>query len=74
MTDLVEENERLRKANMAYQRRLERARRDALLYAAIVCEDHVVSSEGLRLIRKGDPVQADHAGRVYAAKLREIAK
>ncbi len=74
MTDLVVENERLRRANMALQRRLEKARRDALLYAAIVCEDHVVSSEGLRLVRKGDPVQEGHAGQVYAKKLREIAK
>lgn len=71
---LEEENEHLRRANMALQRRLERARRDALLYAAMFCEDHTASNEGLRLIRKGDPVQSNHTGRLYAKKLREIAK
>lgn len=70
----IEEIERLRTANMALQRRLESARRDALLYAASLCEDHVASSEGLRPIRQGEPVQIGHAGRAYAAKLREIAK
>lgn len=31
---------RLRSHNLMLQRRLERARRDALLYAAQLCEDH----------------------------------
>lgn len=58
---LEQDNERLRRANMALQRRLERARRDALLYAAMVCEGTVLGAE------------LKPAGAVYAAKLREIA-
>lgn len=70
----IEEIERLRTANMALQRRLESARRDALLYAASLCEDHHMvwtEGEGWGLVPTGD---RNHGGRAYAAKLREIAK
>lgn len=72
-----EELSRLRGHNLALQRRLEAARRDALLYAASLCEDHIVTvgSDGFRLA--GPIPDADkkrHAGAAYAAKLREIAK
>lgn len=71
---LEEENEHLRRANMALQRRLESARRDALLYAAQFCEDHHMAwteGEGWTLIATDE---RNHGGRAYAAKLREIAK
>ncbi len=73
---LEEENEHLRRANMALQRRLERARRDALLYAAQFCEDHaaILRDEGHVLFRCQDEYKSRHAGAIYAAKLREIAK
>jgi hypothetical protein len=71
---LEEENEHLRRANMSLQRRLEAARRDALLYAAQFCEDHHMvwtEGEGWGLVStKG----RDHGGQAYAAKLREIAR
>ncbi len=72
-----QEVEHLRTANMALQRRLEAARRDALLYAASFCEDNSAGIDP----RNGwvlSPVWPDektkHAGAAYAAKLREIAK
>ncbi len=71
---LEEENEHLRRANMALQRRLERARRDALLYAAMFCEEHHMvwtEGEGWGLI---PTKERGHGGAAYAAKLREIAK
>jgi len=69
-----QEIEHLRTANMALQRRLESARRDALLYAASFCEDHHMvwtEGEGWGLI---PTKERGHGGRAYAAKLREIAK
>lgn len=68
-----EELARMREVNLTLRRQLERARRDALLYAAQFCEDHhVVWSEGdgWGLVQS---VDGDHGGRAYAAKLREIA-
>lgn len=62
---------RLRSHNLMLQRRLERARRDALLYAAQFCEDHVPQAYGLRHVVTGKEYK--HAGHMYAAKLREIA-
>ena len=64
----------LRTANMALQRRLERARRDALLYAASLCEDHRtawVDGEGWELVTTDG---RNHNGRAYASKLKEIAR
>lgn len=65
---------RLRRHNLLLQRRLERARKDALLYAASLCEDHYVSLgaklELLPTSRRNDW----HYGRLYAQKLREIAE
>ena len=75
MMTLEPEIEHLRGANMALQRRLERARRDALLYAASLCEDHHMvwtEGEGWGLVPSKE--EWDHGGRAYAAKLREIAK
>lgn len=71
-----QEIEHLRTANMALQRRLERARRDALLYAASLCEDYasIPRDEGYVLFRCQDEYKSRHAGAPYAAKLREIAK
>ena len=69
-----EEVSRLRGHNLALQRRLEQARRDALLYAASLCEDHHVvwtEGEGWGLVMADD---RNHGGKAYAAKLREIAK
>lgn len=63
----VAEIARLRRHNLLLQRRLERARKDALLYAASLCEDHVVVGDKLKMGRDG-------VGPVYAAKLREIAE
>lgn len=71
-----QEIEHLRTANMALQRRLESARRDALLYAASFCEDHEMGLDRGKYVCS--PAQPDrrytHAGDGYAAKLREIAK
>lgn len=65
---------RMREVNLSLQRRLERARRDALLYAAQVCQDHYVSL-GYKLEIVPDSRRSDgHYGHLYAAKLREIAK
>jgi hypothetical protein len=76
VADLENEVARLRGHNMALQRRLEAARRDALLYAASLCEDHAmawIEDEGWTLLPVSG-VERDHGGRAYAAKLREIAK
>lgn len=75
MIDLISletEVARLRQINLDLQRRLERARRDALLYAASFCEDHACCGSGL--IRVANGKEVDHAGSAYAAKLREIAR
>jgi hypothetical protein len=73
---LEEENARLRQANLDLQRRLERARRDALLYAASFCEDHEMGLDCGQYVcttaQKGR--KHTHPGDGYAAKLREIAK
>lgn len=64
---------RMREINLSLRRRLMRARRDALLYAAQVCEDHHMiwtEGDGWGLVQS---VEGDHGGRAYAAKLREIA-
>jgi len=74
MMTLEQENEHLRSANLALQRRLERARRDALLYAAGLCEDHrsvVTDCGNLELVMT---TEKSHAGMAYAAKLRAIAR
>lgn len=66
---------RMREVNLGLRRQLERARKDALLYAAQVCEDHTMvwtEGEGWGLV----PTPAGerkHGGTAYAAKLREIA-
>lgn len=58
--------------NLQLRRQLERARKDALLYAAQVCEDHYPSHNG-RVEQVSSSVRAQHHGQLYAAKLREIA-
>lgn len=68
-----EELARMWEVNLILRRQLERARRDALLYAAQFCEDHHMvwtEGEGWGLVQS---VDGDHGGRAYAAKLREIA-
>lgn len=68
-----EELARMREVNMTLRRQLERARRDALLYAAQVCEDHHMvwtEGDGWGLVLSDE---GNHGGRAYAAKLREIA-
>lgn len=68
-----EELARMREINLSLRRQLERARRDALLYAAQVCEDHHMvwtEGDGWGLVTSGEK---NHGGRAYAAKLREIA-
>lgn len=70
------EIEKLRSANLALQRRLERSRRDALLYAASLCEDHAmawIEDEGWTLV-PAVGAERNHGGLAYAAKLREIAR
>ena len=78
VADLENEVARLRGHNMALQRRLEAARRDALLYAASLCEDHIVGyspAKGFVLsVRSSLKDKDGHYGSAYAAKLREIAK
>jgi hypothetical protein len=73
-----QEIEHLRTANMALQRRLEAARRDAMLFAASVCEDHIVGyspAKGFVLSVRSSLKDKDGPyGSAYAAKLREIAK
>jgi len=67
---------RMREVNLGLRRQLERARKDALLYAAQVCEDHIVvelrpAIWSVHEVKK--PRTETHAGVAYAAKLREIA-
>lgn len=72
--ELEREVSRLREHAHALQRRLERARRDALLYAASFCEDHHMvwtEGEGWGLV---STKERGHGGTAYAAKLREIAR
>lgn len=74
--ELEHEVARLREHGRALQKRLERARRDALLYAASLCEDHAVGwteLDGWELIAVRGK-ERNHGGTAYAAKLREIAK
>lgn len=73
MTD-PEELHRMRLINLNLRRKLERARREALLYAAQLCEDHHMvwtETEGWGLV---PTTERNHGGEAYAAKLREIAK
>ena len=74
--ELEREVARLRMHARDLQRRLERARRDALLYAASFCEDHEMGLDRGKYVcsaaQKGRTYT--HAGDGYAAKLREIAK
>lgn len=68
-----EELARMWEINLSLRRQLERARRDALLYAAQVCEDHHMvwtEGEGWGLVMSDEK---NHGGHAYAAKLREIA-
>lgn len=74
MIAMEKEVARLRSHNLRLQRRLERSRRDALLYAASLCEDHHMvwaEGEGWGLVATDEH---NHGGFAYAAKLREIAK
>lgn len=70
-----EELARMWEVNLTLRRQLERARRDALLYAAQFCEDHIEQDGGdgksLKPVRMADGFR--HTGQLYAAKLREIA-
>ena len=73
--DTEKELARMQEVNMTLRRQLERARRDALLYAAQFCEDHIEQDGGdgksLKPVRLTDGFR--HTGQLYAAKLREIA-
>lgn len=72
-----EELNRMREVNLTLRRQLERARRDALLYAASVCEDHFVTQVKPSVWSIEELYGASgrtHHGSVYAEKLREIAK
>lgn len=70
-----EELARMREVNLTLRRQLERARRDALLYAAQFCEDHEMGLDRGKYVCS--PTQQGrcytHPGDGYAAKLREIA-
>lgn len=74
--NLEAELQRMHGVNMRLLLQLGRARRDALLYAAQVCEDHsagINPREGWVLSPIGPDEKTKHAGAAYAAKLREIA-
>jgi len=78
MRDDAIELARMREVNLGLRRQLERARKDALLYAAQVCEDHSVGygyrpNGGWVLDPVGESEKGRHAGAAYAKKLREIA-
>lgn len=67
---------RMREVNLGLRRQLERARKDALLYAAQFCEDHSAAygpRVGWLLMPVGPDESGRHAGAAYAQKLREIA-
>lgn len=71
-----EELQRQININLQLRRQLERARKDALLYAAQFCEDHsagISPREGWVLSPIGPDEKTKHAGAAYAARLREIA-
>jgi hypothetical protein len=73
---MSEELQRQININLQLRRQLERARRDALLYAAQVCDDHspaVSTRMGWVLMPVGPEEKGRHAGAAYAKKLREIA-
>lgn len=74
--DTEKELARMQEVNMTLRRQLERARRDALLYAAQFCEDHGAAHGprvGWVLTSVGQDERGRHAGVAYATKLREIA-
>ena len=70
-----DELSRMREVNIGLRRKLESARRDALLYAASFCEDNEMALARGKYVCL--PAQAGrsyiHSGDGYAAKLREIA-
>ncbi len=73
---MSEELQRQININLQLRRQLERARKDAMLYAAQVCDDHgagISPREGWVLTQVGPDERGRHAGAAYAAKLREIA-
>lgn len=76
MHDVEVELARMQQVNLSLRRQLERARRDAILYAASVCDDHTAGHNptggwALSAVNPGE--EGRHAGCAYAAKLREIA-
>ena len=72
---LEEEIARLRSHNLRLQRRLERSRRDALIYAASLCEGHAVTWQGDKIVLHPLPEdRLDNVGAAYGKKLREIAR
>lgn len=76
MRDDAIELARMREVNLGLRRQLERARKDAMLYAAQVCDDHspaVSTRMGWVLMPAGPEEKGRHAGAAYANKLREIA-
>jgi hypothetical protein len=73
---MSEELQRQININLHLRRQLERARREVMLYAAQVCEDHDVGfygKAGWVLVPLGQGEKFRHAGAAYAKKLREIA-
>jgi hypothetical protein len=71
-----EELQRQININLHLRRQLERARREVMLYAAQVCDDHSAAygpRGGWILMPAGPDVKGRHAGAAYAKKLREIA-
>lgn len=75
LIELEKEVARLRSHNLRLQRRLERSRRDALLYAASLCESHAVTWKGSQIALHQLPEdRLDNVGAAYGQKLREIAK
>jgi hypothetical protein len=68
-----QELSRMREINLQLRRQLERARRDALLYAASLCEENAERCGELTDKLSVDEELFGHAGSAYAKKLREIA-
>ena len=68
---------RMREVNLGLRRQLERARKDALLYAAQFCEDHYIhlvqDGEAYVMMPHKNDSPYNHVGHAYAKKLREIA-
>ena len=73
---MSEELQRQININLQLRRQLEQCRRDVMLYAAQLCDDHsagVSTKEGWVLMPVGPDERGRHAGAAYAKKLREIA-